>query len=191
MQRLGLEQLLRSEGDVAPGRASLQNPQGFSLAELVTVVAAIGILAAIAVPFMMSFVQASQTRGAAQELKSLLNHARQLAITQNRSIQIGFPAPPTGAVPATTLRFLWTTGPPLCPDGSRCWIGPGTDGNGYFRLANQAQIVFANANPVFSPLGAAAPAATFRVQNAQGTSCLDIVLSASGRIQTATSPTCP
>ncbi len=190
MRRLGLARSLRA----SPGRASRSDSHGFSLVELVTVVAVIGILAAIVGPMLVSYLQASQIRGAAQELKSLLNHARQLAITQNRSIQIGFPAAPTAATPATTLRFLWTTARAtdlLCQDGSRCWIGPGTDGNGYFRLANQAQIVLANANPVFSSLGAAAPAATFRIQTAQGISCLDVVLSASGRIQTATSATCP
>ncbi len=171
-------------------RTLLKNSRGFSLMELLIVITVLGIMAAVSIPTFMSFIQASQTRGAAQELVTILNQARQLAITRNRSIQINFPAAPSSAAPATTLRFVWTTavaGDPPCV----CWLGPRTDGNGYITLANEAGIVSASANPAFNSLGAATTPGIIRVQNLRGTSCLEVAVSASGRIRTQSATACP
>ncbi len=170
---------------MCPEGRSPDNPQGFTLVELVVVVAALAILAAITIPFMLSFVQASQTRGAAQELKALLNHARQLAITQNTSYSVEVQVNSNNL-----LRFCSGTTTP-CP-AANIWTGPGTDQNGWFRLASQAQIVNATANPGFTSLGAATTGATIRVQNSQQkTSCLEVVVSGSGRISTQGASQCP
>jgi len=170
---------------MCPEGRSPNTPQGFTLVELVVVVASLAILAAITIPFMLSFVQASQTRGAAQEVKSLLNHARQLAITRNTSYSVEVAANPTN-----TFRFCSGTTTPCL--AANTWIGPGTDQNGWFYLANQAQVVLAPAPSVtFSSLGAATSGGTIRVRNAQQTSCLDVVVSLSGRINTTASTTCP
>lgn len=174
----------------------LKNSRGFSLMELLIAITVFGILAAVSIPMMLSVIQASQTRGAAQELVTILNQARQLAITQNRSIQINFsPAAPSAAAPATALRFVWTTavaGDPPCG----CWLGPRTDGNGYITLANETRIVYVGvnplgANPAFNSLGAATTPGIIRVQNLRGTSCLEVAVSASGRIKTQTATACP
>lgn len=165
-------------------RQPSEDSRGFTITELVVVVAAIGILAAITIPLMANFIQAMQIRGAAQEVKSLLNQARQLAITQNTSYRVD--------VDAANTRLRFCPGAALCTNAS-AWKGPGTDGNGFLRLASQVNIVAAASagNLVFTPLGAASTAGTLRVQSTQGNTCMDVVTSASGRINTAASAACP
>jgi Tfp pilus assembly protein FimT len=127
----------------------------------------------------MSFVQSEQTRGAAREVATLLNQARQLAITRNTSYRV--------EVDTTNnrLRFVKTS-------DSTAWTGPGTDGSGYMQLANQTKLTAVTANPVFSPLGAANPGGTITVQNAQATSTMNVVVSPAGRIRQCTpAPGCP
>ncbi len=168
---------------VHPGGASPGKPQGFTIVELILVVAVIGIMAALALPLMTSFIQASQTRGAAQELKGRLNQARQLAIARNSSYSVE-----VQVNPQNVLRFCSGTTTP-CPAGT-VWTGPGTDSNGWIQLANLATLRLGPAI-TFSSLGAATVAGTLRVQNSQGTSCLDVIVSVSGRIRTAAAAACP
>ena len=157
--------------------------RGFSLTELVVVIAVLGITAAIAIPYFLSYLQAAQTRGAAQEVATLLNQARQLAITRNRSVQVAFPA----AIPANSVRFLFTTALPgdvIRADGTRCWIGPGTNGSGFITLSNNAALSAA-APFTFSSLGAATPAVTLTARNQGNTSCMDVVVNPTGRVRVA------
>lgn len=146
------------------------NQRGFTLAELITIVAIIGIVSAAAIPQFLTFLQAMETKGAAQELATLLQQARELAIAQNTSY---------------TVR-IDVNGNRLCfGDNVNCtWIGPGTDSQGFMRLSNQARLVAKNADPVFTPLGDAG-GGTITVQNAQGTSALDVVVSPRGRVRVA------
>ncbi|NJD68257.1 MAG: hypothetical protein C3F12_13975 [Candidatus Methylomirabilota bacterium] len=146
------------------------NQRGFTLAELITIVAIIGIVSVAAIPFFTTFLQAMQTKGAAQELATVLQQARELAISRNTSYTVQIDTN------GNQLRFVDGSGAP--------WVGPGTDGNGYRRLTNQAQLAAANANPVFNPLGDAG-GGTITVQNAQGTSALDVVVSPRGRVRIA------
>ncbi len=155
--------------------------RGITMLELLVVIAVIGIITITATPLFLSFVQAQQTRGAAQQVATLLNQARQLAIARNRPVQVNSPA----VLPANTIRFLFTTavaGDVLCTDGSRCWRGSGTDNNGWMRLENQAVITGVTANPTFNSLGTAG-GGTITVRNAQGSSTLNVVVAPSGRIQ--------
>src|SRR5256885_13515730 len=58
---------------------------GFSLAELIVVVAMIGLLAALGLPQFMSYWRSSATTAGASELATVLSRARQLAITGNQN----------------------------------------------------------------------------------------------------------
>jgi len=60
--------------------------RGVGLAELIVVVAILGLLAAIGVPYLVSYWQASTLTAGAQELQTILNGARQLAIRNNTSV---------------------------------------------------------------------------------------------------------
>lgn len=151
---------------IRPSRTGGQ--RGLTLAELLVVITVIGVVATLAIPQFMTFLEAMETRGAAQELATLLQQARELAIAQNTSY---------------TVR-IDVNGNRLCfGDNSNCtWIGPRTDSQGFMRLSSQARLVAKNADPVFKPLGNAG-GGSITVQNAQGTSALKVVVSPSGRVR--------
>ena len=58
---------------------------GFSLSELIVVIAMIGVLAALGLPQFMSYWRTSATGAAASELATAINRARQLAISGNQN----------------------------------------------------------------------------------------------------------
>lgn len=151
-------------------KSRVNGQRGFTLAELMTAIAVIGIVSVGAIPMFMSFVRASETRGAAQELVTVLQQVRQLAIAQNASFQVN--------VNGNQLQF-WNN------LTNQAWTGPGTDNQGFRRLSNQTQLVNPPVQPiVFNPLGTAR-GGTITVQNAQGTSALDVVVSTAGRVRIA------
>jgi Tfp pilus assembly protein FimT len=149
-----------------PPRVPTLSLAGFSLAELVVLLAVIGILFGLCLPSFISYYQSAQVRGAAADIAAYLNQGRQLAIQRNQSTCVH--------VTATTLHYHLGT----CATGV-VWTGPGTGANG--EIAAPAGITLTTtANPVFSNLGATAPAATVTVS--QGTKTLSVMVSASGRV---------
>lgn len=156
---------------------------GYTFIEVAVVIALIGVLTAISVPSLLSFIDAERVRGAAREIVTLMNQARQLAITRNLSFSVE-----AEVAPQNRLRFCSGTVTP-CPAGA-VWIDAATGANGWIGLDNQIPLVFAQ-TITFSALGAAAPGGRLRVQHPQGVACLDVVVSGSGRVQIATSPSCP
>jgi Tfp pilus assembly protein FimT len=156
---------------------------GFTLVELLAVIALIIIVTAIGAPFYLSYQRAQETNGAARELMTSLNQARQLAITRSSSFSVE-----AQANPQNRLRLCVGTVTP-CPGGS-VWIGPGTDTAGWLVLDNAARIT-QNPRITFSSLGAATATGTLRVQNSSATGCLDVVVSPSGRIQLTAAAACP
>jgi len=134
--------------------------------------AVIGIVSVAAIPQFMTFLRAMETRGASQELATVLQQARELAIARNTNYRVEV------EVDNNRLRFVRTS-------DNGVWTGPGTDAQGYRRLVNQAQLITAPANPIiFNPLGDAR-GGTITVQNAQGSSAQDVVVSLRGRIRIA------
>lgn len=161
-----------------PGATSPKDSQGFTLIEVLIVVAVIGILSVTVIPFFINFLQAERARGAARQVAALLNQARQLAISRNTSYRVEVDTA------NNRLRFVRTS-------DNAAWTGPGTDSNGYVKLAGDASIACSNTNPVFNSLGAATPAATLRVQDTQAAAQLYVTVSASGRIKSESTGTCP
>ncbi len=160
------------------------NADGFSFIELVVIIGIIGVLAIFSIPTFISFVQAQRTQGAARELVAMLNQARHLAITRNMSFSVEAQTTPQGG----QLRYCSGTATP-CP-GASVWAGPGTGANGWMGLANGDRITQTPAI-TFTSLGAASTAGTLRVQNAEATSCLDVVVSPAGRIRITAAGGCP
>jgi prepilin-type N-terminal cleavage/methylation domain-containing protein len=156
---------------------------GYTLIELVVVVALIAIVTAIGAPMYLSFARAQETDGAARELVAALNQARQLAITRGTSFSVE-----TQTNPNNRMRFCSGTTVP-CPGGS-VWTGGETDGAGWRRLGNPARIVL-GPNIMFSSLGAATGSGTLRVQNSSATGCLDVVVNPSGSARIRAPGACP
>jgi prepilin-type N-terminal cleavage/methylation domain-containing protein len=73
-----------------PGSSLLSNPFGFSLMELMTVIAIIGVLAGIATPNAIRWRNNSQFNAAVREVKSAIEGARMAAIRSNLTSDVTF-----------------------------------------------------------------------------------------------------
>lgn len=175
--------MLEGDGIMNRARGRIAAAGGFTLLELLAVIALVVIVAAIGAPFYLSYQRAQETNGAARELITALNQARQLAITRSSSFSIE-----AEANPQNRLRLCSGVATP-CPGGS-VWTGQGTDGAGWTVLDNGSRIT-QNPRITFNSLGAATATGLLRVQNSSGTGCLDVVVSPSGRIQITASAACP
>jgi Tfp pilus assembly protein FimT len=142
--------------------------RGIGLAELLVVVAILGLLAAVGVPYLISYWQASTLTAGAQELQTILNGARQLAIRNNTSV----------CVNQNTTGVQYVTGG--C--GGTVWKGAGTDTNGWFPLVNSVTITNSTANVIFTYLGAANPAGTYTVKAPSNAQTLTVTVAGSGRV---------
>ncbi len=142
--------------------------RGFTLTELLVVVAVIGIITTVSVPAFVSYWRAATLKGGAQELATILNRGRSLAIAQNTTVCV--------SQSASKVQFL-TGG---C--AGTVWKGPGTDGNGWFTLQNTITVSTTTANVIFNYLGAANTAATYTVRNPLNQATLSVNVALSGRV---------
>ena len=155
--------------------------RGWSLAELLVVIAVIAILSAVAIPLFITYLQSSNVRGGAQEMRTAMNRAKQLAITLRQPICVC--APPTCPLAVGNgYQFrLNTCGGALVPAAT----ASGSDATGTFRLGSNVQVTVSPGNvaPVFTPLGGAAPAGQLRVTGPTG-AFLTVTVSGGGRVTT-------
>jgi prepilin-type N-terminal cleavage/methylation domain-containing protein len=128
--------------------------QGFSLVELLMVVAILAILGGIAIGVTPGVIQVAKGQSGAQQLSAFLKRTRETAISRRRNIEIDFvapgmvrstqravPDPPNPLGPSTVLEEMYLEGGieyrlfPAVPDT------PDAFGNG-------APVVVGGANPV-------------------------------------------
>jgi Tfp pilus assembly protein FimT len=157
---------------------------GFTVVELMVLVAVISILCAIGFPLYLSYSRAQETDSAARVVVVALNQARQLAVTRGISFSIE-----TQTNPNNRMRFCSGTAVP-CP-GGQVYTGAETDANGWRTLENSSRFT-AGPTITFSSLGAATVSGIITVQNSSATGSLDVCVSPSGRIKAqAPGSACP
>jgi type IV fimbrial biogenesis protein FimT len=142
---------------------------GFTLAELVIVIAVIGILAVMAVPSFLTYLRAAGLKSGAQQVVTLVNQARELAIKENANVCVTLPS-------ATQMRYRVGA----CTTGT-AWVGAGTDATGNINLPPGITVT-ASASPIFNYVGSALPAATYTLTYTQTGATLTVSVAASGRV---------
>jgi len=145
-----------------------KQPQGFTLAEMVVVMAVIAILAVMAVPSFLSYYRAAGLKSGAQQVVTLLNQARELAIKENRDLCVTLP---------TAAHMSYQLG--SCAGGA--WVGAGTDATGKINL-QPGITVTTSTNPIFNYVGSALPAAVYTLTYTQTGATLTVSVTASGRV---------
>jgi len=144
-----------------------ERARGFSLVELMVILAVVGIVAAFAFPSFVTYWQGATLRAGSEELATVLNNARQLAITSNNTV----------CVTATTTTIQYHVG--AC--GNATYIGPGTDNAGNIKLTSAVQITN-NPQVAFTYLGGASTSGVYNVRNAVNNTVQTVTVTASGRI---------
>ena len=142
---------------------------GFSLVELLVVIAIGGILIGVGVPMVLSYYHSAQVTTGAQQVRTLLNLARQIALDQKTFVCVQLSAP-------NQMSFYVNTACAGTP-----WLGSITDAAGNITL-QPGFTVSASASPVFDYLGRSLPEATYTVTNTTSGSTLTVSVSTSGRV---------
>ncbi|NJL26422.1 MAG: prepilin-type N-terminal cleavage/methylation domain-containing protein [Thermoanaerobaculia bacterium] len=142
------------------GRRYAHDRAGFSLIELILVVALLGILAAITVNAYIQWLPRMRLRGAAEETAVVMQRARLHAIRTNRPVKVmlhpssdpatgqWLVAVPDGASPDAAVGRVAIPTPPNptarvtvttnFPSGELTYLGNGTiEAEGWFELADQ------------------------------------------------------
>jgi len=144
---------------------------GFTLAELIMVIAVIGILAVMAVPSFLRYYHAAGLKSGAQQVVTLMNQARELAIKENGNVCVKLPS-------ATQMTYVLVL---TSPCTGTAWVGAGTDATGNLKLPTGITAA-ASANPVFNYIGSASPVAVYTITNTQTNATLTVSVAASGRV---------
>jgi prepilin-type N-terminal cleavage/methylation domain-containing protein len=142
---------------------------GFGLSELLVVIAITGVLISVTVPMVLSYYHNAQNKTGAQQIRTLLNQARQIAIDQATFVCVQVSTP-------TQMSFYVNTACTGTP-----WLGTITDAAGNITL-QPGFTVSASASPVFDYLGRSLPEATYTVTNTTSGSTLTVSVATSGRV---------
>jgi type IV fimbrial biogenesis protein FimT len=161
--------------------------RGLTLVESLITLSIAAILLSTAIPSFKAAVERRHLEGAAAQLETDIQHARSLAVAQNRTMRIKFSKDATGSC---YVVFHGTNSDCQCQaNGSSSCLGPqavarsvGFDGTGRLRLDSNVSAM------VFDPLlGTSTPTGTLRFQAASG-QALHLVVNIMGRVR-ACSPT--
>src|ERR1700675_855694 len=108
---------------------------GFSLVELLVLMATLAIIVTVTVPSILGIVRAFTVNSGAREMRAVLNQARALAITTRQNI----------CLQAVAGGYTFHRGTCAGPT----WTGPDTNAAGTFRPSGSG-VTLAGGNPIFS-----------------------------------------
>ena len=155
-------------------RRLLTGARGYTMAELIVVVAIVGITMGVAIPSLWTYYSSAALRGAAEQTVTMLNGARQLAIRLNTTVCV--------TIDSTGMQYHVGT----C--GAAAWTGAETDSAGYILLPTGLTLSGTN-NLCFSYLGAGTSLAgpctangTLTITRSQG-GTIDVVMATTGRVK--------
>jgi len=142
--------------------------QGFSLTELVVFIAVVGVLFVMTIPFFVRYYQAAAARADVQQVITLFNQARELAVKQNGTVCVTMP---------TNRQMVFR----LSTCAGTVWTGPGTDDVGNINLP-PGFTIGPLSNVRFTYLGAAMETATYTMTNTTTSHTSTISITLSGRV---------
>ncbi len=141
---------------------------GFSLTELIVFIAVVGVLFVMTVPFFLSYYQAAAARADVQQVMTLFNQARELAIRQNDTVCVTLP---------NNGQMVLLLG--SCAGAA--WTGAGTDVTGNINLPQGFTIGPLN-NVTFNYLGAAGAATIYTMTSSTTGRTMTISIALTGRV---------
>ena len=150
------------------GRSGRCGARGYSLTELAVVIAVIGILAVLGLPMFVTYLRAATLRAGSEEMATILNDARQLAISSNSTVCVT-------RTSATSLSYH------VGACGNAAYVGAGTDTAGNVNLSTAVQVT-TDPQVTFTYLGAATPGGVFTLQNPVNGATQTVTVLTSGRI---------
>jgi prepilin-type N-terminal cleavage/methylation domain-containing protein len=154
----------RSRSRLRAGRGS---NRGFSATEILVVLAIVGLIVVVALPFMLTSWPAIMTRWAARDVQAGVNRARLRAVTTAQSMCVA------------TVPGGYQIRQGSC--GGAPWTGEGTAGTGTFRPSNGVTVSDGGTSPVFTQFGTASTAGTLTVTGPGGYT-VTITVWPSGRV---------
>jgi prepilin-type N-terminal cleavage/methylation domain-containing protein len=150
-------------------------PHGYTVTELTVVVAVLAIVAAISIPSLWTYLHTATLRAGAEEMATVLNGARQLAIQMNTTV----------CVTNDGVRVQYR----LDRCGGETWTGAETDAAGNIQLANQVRVSGAT-SLCFNDLGAGSmtppPCAangTLTIRSPVSGMSLNVIMASTGRVR--------
>lgn len=151
----------------------IQRGNGFTLVELMIVIAVMGIMTAIAIPSYQTFMAQRRLNGAAREVMSDLMAARMKSITKNNRFRLI-------VVDTAQYQILDDANNNNAVDAGEAIQAKNIQTNYYDVTLSKT------ANPIFNPRGTATLGGTITVTNPRGSKY--VIVSLNGRVRISDTP---